>query len=136
MRAKHWLSMVICCIPHLTLTALILVGGLTASAVGVFATSLEGEKTMEIGIIFALMMGIACPVIMGLMMWMMSKQMQSPGSGVEQPHNAAERLALLHKQRGQLEAEIAEVSHIAELEAQQQLSNNPAVGEGQTAATH
>lgn len=127
--------MLICCIPHLTITALVLVGVLATSVVGVFAISLEGEKTMEIGVIFALMMGIACPVIMGLMMWMMSRQMQSPRLGAEQPHNAAERLALLQKQRGQLEAEIAEVSHIAELEAQQRLSNNPSVGEGQTTAT-
>ena len=72
---------------------------------------------MEIGIIFALMMGIACPVIMGLMMWLMFRDMR-PHHSSDSSGSAAERLAALRKQQYQIEAEMAELSRMIEQEAQ------------------
>jgi hypothetical protein len=57
---------------------------------------------------------LACPIVMGVMMWQMNKNMTDrPTSSQSQD----ERLATLRAQRQALEAEMAEVTKIAELEA-------------------
>lgn len=80
---------------------------------------------MEIGVLAVLIMGIACPLMMGGMMWMMVKDRRS--AKPETPLNAADRLAALQKQRQQLETEIAELKQIVQLEAQQQALDSGSV---------
>lgn len=79
---------------------------------------------MEPGQILVVVAALACPVGMGLMVWWMSKNMGGE-HGHSMPANpssthSAERLAALRAQRQQLEAEIAEVSRLAELEAKRE----------------
>ncbi|MBI1880300.1 MAG: DUF5320 domain-containing protein [Chloroflexi bacterium] len=63
---------------------------------------------------------LACPIMMGAMMWLMSKNM----AGYHTPANSKERLAALRTQQQALEAEIAEVARLAELEAQREVLLN------------
>jgi hypothetical protein len=98
--------MVICCIPHSAIITIVIVGVVLGSIAGVSAIEFAGGRTMEIAVLLVLMMGIACPVMMGLMMWMM---MRSNHSGTDHPRNTAEHLARLRKQRQQLDAEIADL---------------------------
>ena len=71
-----------------------------------------------------LLVVLACPIGMGLMMWLMNKNMSGQKSHLmsndQLPTNTAKRLAELQEQRQILEAEIAEASRIAELEAQRE----------------
>ena len=64
---------------------------------------------------------LACPIGMGVMMWMMNKQM-SGQSGQSMPVHTSEadRLNALRAQRRLLEQEIAEAEKIAALEAQKE----------------
>ena len=91
---------------------------------------------MDVNTILLVLAAVGCPVIMGIMMWWMmrdgSRQGQAPTSEQSLPVNAAERLAMLRQQRQTLEAEIAEVTGIAELEAkrEQLLSGTPSASNG------
>lgn len=77
---------------------------------------------MNANSIFLLVMGLACPIGMGLMMWLMNKHMSHQPedlSSDKQKHiNPTDHLAALQEQRQRLEAEIAELSQIVELEAE------------------
>lgn len=79
---------------------------------------------MEPQTILLIVMGLACPIGMGLMMWLMNKNMsQQPEhlSADKQKHiNPTDHLAALQEQRQRLEAEIAELSQIVELEEQRE----------------
>jgi hypothetical protein len=67
---------------------------------------------------------LACPIMMGAMMWLMSKNMGGQSgrsmSGDQTPANTADRLAALRAQQRALEAEITEVARLAELEAKRE----------------
>lgn len=76
---------------------------------------------MELVALLPLIAVLACPIAMGLMIWMMSKNMdgrtdQATPSG----QTPSEQLAVLRQQRQALEAEIAEVTRIAELEVERE----------------
>lgn len=65
-----------------------------------------------------LIMGIACPVLMGGAMWLMMRQMNSPQTSMDanmQP--PAQRLQALQTQRETLDKEIRELEKIQTLQA-------------------
>jgi C4-dicarboxylate-specific signal transduction histidine kinase len=76
---------------------------------------------MDTNTILLVLAAVACPIVMGFMMWTMmrdtSRQSKEPTSEQPLSVNTAERLAVLRQQRQALEAEIAEATRIAELEA-------------------
>lgn len=86
---------------------------------------------MDVNTILLVLAAVACPIVMGIMMWWMmrdtSRQGKEPTSEQPLSANAAERLTMLRQQRQVLEAEIAEVTRIAELEAkrEQLMSSQP-----------
>lgn len=115
MNRKRWLPMALCCLPGVAVGVLL--------GVGVIFFGNGRIDRMDANSIFLLVMGLACPISMGLMMWLMNKQMghqpEHLSADKEKNINPVDRLTALQEQRQQLEAEIAELSQIAELEAEQ-----------------
>lgn len=71
---------------------------------------------MELAKLLPFIAVLACPIGMGLMMWLM---MRNPGDKSVSSHaSGGERLTALRQQRQQLEQEIAETEKIAALEAE------------------
>ena len=70
---------------------------------------------MELSTILIIGAALACPIAMGLMMWMMNKNMGSD-SHQSMSGTGADRLDALRKQRQTLDQEIAEVEKIIGLE--------------------
>lgn len=77
---------------------------------------------MELSTLLLLAGVLACPVVMGAMMWMMAKNMGGQSgqtaSGDHLPANSKDRLAALRAQQQTLETEIVEATRLVELEAQ------------------
>jgi hypothetical protein len=72
---------------------------------------------------------LACPVGMGMMMWMMGRNMGGHAGQATPPEQTpVERLAALREQRKALEAEIGEMTRIVALEKEreQALAAQPA----------
>jgi len=81
---------------------------------------------MDTSTLFIVLAFLVCPIGMGLMMWMMNKNMSEPSDHTTPGDiSAKERLETLREQRRLLELEIEEVEKIATLEAQKE-----AIGRG------
>ena len=74
MSIKHCLAMAICCIPPIAIAILGILGIGLGGAFG-----LLGTESVEIGVLFVLVMGIACPV----MMWLMLKNTRPSQHGLQ-----------------------------------------------------
>lgn len=84
---------------------------------------------MELTPLLPVLVALACPIAMGLMMWMMGRNMGGQAMSTGQPE--ALRLQALHAQRRQLEQEITETEKIVALEAQKEsLTHDRAVTPG------
>lgn len=79
---------------------------------------------MQLSTILIFAAVLACPIAMGVMMWMMNKNMSGGQDHSTMGHTAhiseAERLKVLREQRQRLEQEITETEKIAALEAKKQ----------------
>jgi len=79
---------------------------------------------MELSTILIIAAALACPIAMGLMMWMMNRNMSGPQDHSMPGHTShvseADGLKSLREQRQRLEQEIAETEKIAALEAKKQ----------------
>ena len=96
---KRRLSVAICCLPGFAL-ALMTAGIVTAKGM---------QNSMDINTLFLVVMGLACPIGMGLMMWMTNKQMNQNPNGLEASNEPSaqveDRTAQLRLQRRPLDDE-------------------------------
>ena len=83
---------------------------------------------MELSTILIVVAALACPIAMGLMMWMMNKNMGGD-SHQSMSGTDADRLNALRNQRQILDQEIAEVQKIIELEEQKKVLTRAAAME-------
>ena len=68
-----------------------------------------------------LVMGVACPVLMGGAMWLMMRQMNSPQMPMDaKTQSSAQRIQSLQAQRETLDQEILELERIQALEKQRE----------------
>ncbi|HEX6383253.1 MAG TPA: hypothetical protein VF177_01155 [Anaerolineae bacterium] len=73
---------------------------------------------MELSTLLLLIGVLACPIAMGVMMWMMNRNMEEqPGQTMSGHTSEADRLEALRTQRQFLEEEIAELEKVVALEA-------------------
>jgi len=99
---KRLLSIAMCCLPGIIamLGILIIVNG-------------SGRQIMDINTLFLLVMGLGCPVMMGLMMWMMNRQMSQSESDSwikeKAPLHPEEQIAQLELRRQLLDREIKQL---------------------------
>jgi hypothetical protein len=86
--------------------------------------SIERRKTMELSTLLLILAVLICPISMGIMMWMMNRNMSGQQDHSMPGHTShaseADRLKALREQRQQLEQEIAETEKIVALEAKKQ----------------
>ncbi len=86
---------------------------------------------MELSTILIVVAALACPIAMGVMMWMMNKNM-----GGDSHHSMsgtdADRLNVLREQRRMLDQEIAELQQITELEEKKKTLTRAATTESST----
>jgi cell division protein FtsB len=122
MKMKRWLPIALCCVPGVVIGALL--------GVGVIFFGNVRRFDMDLNAVFLLIMGFACPIGMGVMMWLMNKNMSQQQEHLspdkQKGISAADHLSALHQQRQILETEIAELNQIVELEARHEaLLTNP-----------
>jgi hypothetical protein len=79
----------------------------------------KGYKTMDPTILIAIA-ALACPVSMGVMMYMMNRKGGQMGNMTHDAPNPADRLTALQAQREAMNKEIAELEKIKVLEAWRQ----------------
>jgi hypothetical protein len=79
---------------------------------------------MELSTLLLALAILACPICMGVMMWIMNRNMGSQQNHSMSDHTAhmleTDRLKCLREQQQQFEQEIAEIERIAVLEAKKQ----------------
>lgn len=79
---------------------------------------------MDLNTVLLLVMGLACPIGMGAMMWLMNKKTSEPQPAQSYERwtlvNATNRLAQLQEQRKQLDAELSQLSHAIEAQLQRE----------------
>ena len=83
---------------------------------------------MELSTILIIITALACPIGMGLMMWMMNKNMGGD-SHQSMSGTDADRLNVLREQRRMLDQEIAEMQKITELEEKKKALTRTATAE-------
>ena len=98
----RWVSIALCCTP-----------GLIAVDIGIISIRFLGRPIMDLNTLVLLLVGLVCPIGMGLLMWMMNKNMNQSVDNLrkndESPADLEDYLMHLRLQQQLLEDEIAEL---------------------------